>query len=107
MPPKQPKPPHPGDLIKTIRDLAALGKISFSVHAFDERMGERGIEQGDVLNILRLGDIENAIVPGKRDGEWRCLVRGRLAWAGRDAGIATVVVRKDRLIIVTTEWMDR
>lgn len=107
MPPHQPKPPHPGDLIKIIRDLAAASKLAFSAHAFDERMGARDIEYGDVTNVLRLGDIEGAIVPGKRDGEWRCLVRGRLEWAGRDAGIATVVVRKDRLIIVTTEWMDR
>lgn len=107
MPPHEPKPPHPGDLIKLIRELSAAGKLSFSTHAFDERMGERGIEQGDVLNILRLGDIEGKVVPGKRKGEWKCLVRGRLMWASRDAGVATVVVRKDRLIIVTTEWMDR
>jgi hypothetical protein len=88
MPPHQPKPPHPGDLIKIIRNLSTAGKLAFSTHAFDERMGERGIEQGDVLNSLRLGDIEGAIVAGKRDGEWPCLVRGRLEWAGRDAGIA-------------------
>lgn len=102
-----PKPPHPGDLIKIIRDLAERGKLAFTKHALDDRMDDRGIEVGDVLDILRLGDIEGAIKTGAKPGEWRCLVRGRLEWAGRDAGIATVVVRKDRLIIVTTEWMDQ
>lgn len=104
---KQPLPPHPGDLIKIIRQLRASGKLSFSVHAFDERMGERSIEIDDVHEVLRLGDVEGKIKPGENPGEWRCLVRGRLEWASRDAGVVTVVVRTDRLIIVTTEWMDR
>jgi hypothetical protein len=107
MPPKQPKPPHPGDLIKTIRSLASDDKMTFTEHALNERMPERGIELADVLSILRLGDIEGDIEPGKKPGEWKCLVRGRLEWASRDAGVATVVVKKDRLIIITTEWMDK
>ncbi len=107
MPSKPPRPPNPGDLIRTIRKLAAEQRYAFSVHALDERMGERSIEISDVLEILRLGDIEGAITPGKNPCEWKCLVRGRPKWASRDAGVATVVVRADRLIIVTTEWMDR
>jgi hypothetical protein len=101
------KPPHPGNLIKVIRDLAAQGKVDLTSHAADERMDERGISFDDVLEIFRLGDIEGTIEPGKRTDEWKCLVRGRLNWSGRDAGVATVVVRKDRLIVVTTEWMDK
>jgi hypothetical protein len=107
MPTTPVKPPHPGNLIKIIRDLAAQGKVDLTSHAADERMDERGISLADVLQIFRLGDIKGAIVPGNRADEWKCLVRGRLAWVTRDAGVATVVVRKDRLIVVTTEWMDR
>jgi hypothetical protein len=50
MPSKIPKPPHPGDLIKTIRKLAAQGKITFTSHAVDERMEERGFDVDDVVN---------------------------------------------------------
>lgn len=69
-------------------------------------MPARGIELDDVMAVLRLGDIEGPINAGKGPDEWRCLVRGRLDWTAREAGVATVVVRRDRLIIITVEWMD-
>ena len=106
MPDTPPKPPHPGALIKVIRALASQGKISFTEHALEDRMPGRGIDLDDVLAIFRLGDIEGRIDPGRQPGEWRCLVVGRLPWTSREAGVATVVVRHDRLIVVTTEWMD-
>ncbi len=80
--------------------------MSWSDHAFDERSVERGIELDDALEVFRLGDIDGKIVPGKKPGEWKCLVVGKLRWTPREAGVATVVVRRDRLIIVTVEWMD-
>jgi hypothetical protein len=64
--PKDPKPPHPGDLMKVIRKLALEGKYSFSSHALDERMEERGFDADDVLRIIANGDIDGAIKPGKR-----------------------------------------
>jgi hypothetical protein len=100
------KPPHPGSLIATIRRLAAGGAYSFSQHAFDERMMERGFDIDDVLKIMALGDIDGAIVAGRRDGEWKCTVVGKLPWTSREAGVVTVVVRESRLIFVTVEWMD-
>ena len=106
MPGQPTTPPHPGDLIKVIRKLAATGTISFTEHALNERMDERGIEVADVLAIFRLGDIDGPITAGNKPGEWKCLVVGRLSWTSREAGVATVVVRKDRLIVVTTEWID-
>lgn len=104
---KRERPPHPGELIKVIRDLAKGGKISWSEHAFDERRGERSIEIVDVLSVFRLGDIEGPIHPGRKSDEWRCLVRGPLPWTPREVGVVTVVVRRARLIVVTVEWMDR
>jgi hypothetical protein len=106
MPADRPKPPHPGDLIRTIRSLAARGKVSFTDHALEERMPERGIGLGDVRQVLLRGDIEGRIAPGRKAGEWRCLVVGRLDWTPREAGVATVVVRHDRLVVLTVEWMD-
>jgi len=106
MPVRQPRPPHPGDLIKTVRSLAGQGRVTYTAHAAGERMRERGIEVDDVLEVLRRGDILGDVTPGRRSGEWRCLVVGSLEWTRREAGVATVVVRKDRLIIITVEWMD-
>jgi hypothetical protein len=90
----------------TIRRLAAAGAYSFSHHAFDERMVERGFDVDDVLRIVDRGNIEGPIVAGRRDGEWKCNVVGKLPWTSREAGVVTVVVRESRLIFVTVEWMD-
>jgi hypothetical protein len=105
MPADRPKPPHPGDLIKTIRSLVGQGKLRFTGHA-GARMDERGIRPGDVQRVLRQGDIDGDITSGRNATEWRCLVVGRLDWTPREAGVATIIVRKDYLIIVTVEWMD-
>jgi hypothetical protein len=102
----RPQPPRRGDLIKIIRLLAGQGKLGFTAHALEERMDERGIGMNDVLQVLTRGDIVGDIMTGKRADERKCLVVGRLGWTSREAGVATVVVRKDRLIIVTVEWMD-
>ena len=100
------KPPHPGDLIAVIRRLTARGDYSFSKHAIDERMVERGFDAEDVLKIMRLGDIDGPIVAGRRKGEWRCRVVGSLPWTSREAGVVTVVIREERLIFVTVKWID-
>lgn len=105
MPPKV-KPPHPGRLMAIIRRLAQQGHYSFSEHAFDERMVERGFDAEDILKIMALGEIEGPIRPGNKEGEWRCRVVGKLAWTSREAGVVTVVVREARLIFVTTKWID-
>lgn len=103
---RPPRPPHPGDLVRLIRRLAAEGKVAFSRHVLDERLDERGFDVADVFELLRSGDIDGPIRAGRNSGEWRCLVVGRLVWSPREAGVATVVVREERLIIATVEWMD-
>lgn len=100
------KPPHPGDLIAIIRRLTSAGAYSFSAHAINERMLERGFDAEDVLRIMAYGNIDGPIVRGKREGEWRCRVVGKLPWTSREAGVVTVVVREKRLIFVTVKWMD-
>jgi hypothetical protein len=72
----------------TIRRLAAAGAYSFSQHAFDERMVERGFDIDDVLKIMEHGDIDGPIVAGRRDGNgsawWSASCRGhrgKRAWS--------------------------
>ena len=89
LPSKQ--PPHPGALIQLIRHLARDGKVSWSKHARDERMNERNLDIFDALEVIRLGDIDGAIVPGKKSREWRCVVVGRLRWTTREAGVVSFV----------------
>ncbi len=84
-----PKPPRAAELIKLIRQLAADGKISFTEHAIEERARDRDIEIVDVLEVIRLGDIEGTIEPGKNPEEWKCLVVGKLHWTPREAGVVT------------------
>jgi hypothetical protein len=105
--PRKPIVPHPGKLMARIRVLAAEGKLSFTSHALDERMPERGIDAKDVLDLLSNGEIEGEVQAGNRKSEWRCLVVGNLEWSSRNAGVVTIVVRDERLIVVTVEWMDR
>jgi hypothetical protein len=69
-------------------------------------MEERGFEIDDVYEVLARGDIPGTIEPGKELGEWKCLVVGRLEWTSREAGVATVVIRRERLVVITVEWMD-
>jgi Domain of unknown function (DUF4258) len=106
MQPKPPKPPHLGDLIKVIRRLAQQGNLSFTSHALDERMEERDFDADDVLKILAQGEIDGPIEPGRKKDEWRCRVVGNLPWTSRAAGVVAVVVRDERLIIVTVKWID-
>ena len=80
MPVRQPRPPHPGDLIKTVRSLAGQGRVTYTAHAAGERMRERGIEVDDVLKVLRRGDILGDVTPGRRangDAWWSAHLNGR------------------------------
>ena len=91
-----------------IKRLAHAGCYSFRYHA-DEREDERTIDDADVLRALTRGHIpdRNTIVPGRRAGEWKCAVESSLPWTPRTLGVVTVVIRKERLLIITVEWMDR
>jgi hypothetical protein len=66
------RPPHPGDLLKRIRELARAGKVSYGPHVFDERSPERGIDLPTTINVLKKGMIKGRIKPGANAGEWVC-----------------------------------
>ena len=68
-------------------------------------MEERGIDTLDVLRVLRTGDIVGDIEAGKFEGEWKCKVVERRKRA-REIGVATIIIRQDRLFVKTVEWED-
>lgn len=103
-PPAQPGPPNPGHLTEVIRRLAADRDPTFTDHAL-ERIDQRGLSIEEVHRVLKTGDVTGAITAGKRAGEWRCLVVGRVATSPREAGVVTVV-RGEQLIVITAEWID-
>jgi hypothetical protein len=100
------KAPHPGDLMKIIRRLATNGRVGFSPHAF-ERSDQRNIDLPDALAVLRQGEIKGDIVAGNSPGEWKCKVTGTALGSSRSIGVVTVVIRDQRLFIVTLEWEDQ
>jgi hypothetical protein len=101
------KAPHPGDLIKVIRKLVEKGAFGFSYHAFDVRGVERAIDIQDALAVLRQGIIKGDVVPGKGAGEWKCKVVDKLDDTFRWLGVVTVVIKNERLFVLTVEWEDQ
>ena len=101
------KTPHPGDLIKVIRRLAEKGVVGFSYYAFDERGPERSIDIQDALAVLRQGTIKDDIIPGKGANEWKCKVIDKMDEPPRWLGVVTVVIKNERLYVLTVEWEDQ
>jgi hypothetical protein len=101
------KEPHPGDLTKVIRRLATEGQVAYSFHAFHERSDERNIDMQDALAVLRHGMIKGEIIAGNNPGEWKCKVVDTLDRSSRAIGVVIVVMRSERLLIVTVEWEDK
>jgi hypothetical protein len=100
------KPPHPGELLKTIRRLVNEGAVGFSTHAFEDRSGPRSLDFTDALDILRHGFIKGDITPGFNAGEWKCKIVGKLDKSSRWVGVPVVVVRDKHVLITTVEWED-
>jgi hypothetical protein len=89
-----------------IRRLAVQGAYSWGPHVFD-RKGQRDIDISDALDVLRLGEIDGPIKPGKNPGEWKCKVTAKLLdKSNRMLGVAVVVIRNQRLFFTTVEWED-
>lgn len=70
-------------------------------------MPERGIDVFDVERVPMTGIVSGPIRTGRREGEWKMLVVGELDRTSRKVGVATVLLREDRLVIATVEWEDR
>jgi hypothetical protein len=88
-----------GEIAKTTANL------QWSKHIL-ERMAERGIDDSDVLKVLRGGDVEEDPTEGANAGEWKIKLTRRLS-NGRVAGVVTVLLSSGRLRLVTAEWEDQ
>src|SRR5262245_61799984 len=99
------KPPHPGKLMKRIRELEAQGAYSWGHHV-RTRVSQGDIDINDAAQVLRLGEIEGPIEPGDAPGEWKCKVTAKPYKSSRRLGVAVVVVRDNHLFLMTVEWED-
>lgn len=87
-----------------VRAIAAdSANVLFTDHA-QERMEARGFADFDVLRILRTGFVDDEPVAA-RGGEWKCKVLKKMS-GERIAGVVTIIMVKDRLLVKTVEWED-
>lgn len=93
------------DLMALIRELAGdTSKVFLTDHAV-ARMFERGLSDGDVFKVLRMGEIVGS--PWlEEDGCRACKVVLRQK-GDRDIGVITILVNEDsELVVKTVEWED-
>ena len=90
---------------KRIRELAAdTGKIRWTKH-ITEQMEARGITDGDVLRVLRRGDVETDPAPDNSVSGWKVKVVDKHP-RGRAIGVVTIAMDRGFLRLVTAEWED-
>jgi len=100
----------PLPLTWALRRIRALAKKSENVlytdHALDQ-MEAREIFDGDVLTIYRSesSSIKGEVKKGKHNGEYHCKVVRRIR-GNREAGVVTVILPTDKLLVLTVEWED-
>ncbi|WP_156807933.1 DUF4258 domain-containing protein [Henriciella marina] len=89
-----------------IRELA---QDSFNVliktqHAA-ERQDERGITDKMIFDVLRKGFIDGDIRSGSEPGEWKCKMTRKVN-GSREVGVVSVLIRDQRILVITAEWED-
>lgn len=78
-------------------------KVIIGDHARN-RMTERDIDIGDVLQVLRSGTVDSDPTLTDR-GEWQCKMVKKIRGA-RSVGVATIMLHKGKLFLKTVEWED-
>lgn len=97
--------PDPARMIQTIRMIATEDqKVFFGPHA-NERMVERDITRLDAMRVLKTGQIDGDITPGRNRGEWKCKVTGKVK-GSREIGVVSIVARGCKIFVKTVEWED-
>jgi hypothetical protein len=101
------QPPKERQLMQVIRSLMAEGRIVILDHAQD-RLYERDLDMGDVINVVKTGTIRGKIRPGDNPLEWICKVvcQPRYPDNRREVGVVVIVVSTTGLLLQTVEWED-
>ncbi|MES1192662.1 MAG: DUF4258 domain-containing protein [Steroidobacter sp.] len=87
-----------------VRKLAEdSSNVIISDHAL-ERMDERDIPDVDVFRVLRGGFVDEEPLQTEFD-EWQCKIVLKIRGA-REAGVVTIILHENRLLIKTVEWED-
>ena len=73
----------------------------------EQRLAERGFDVFDLYHVLELGQLEGAIKPGKKKGEWTTKLVAALEGTKRRMGAVVIVVQDRRLLVKTVEWEDK
>jgi hypothetical protein len=91
-----PEPLAPPDARRVIREILAMGSVSFSAHC-DRELAADGISEAEARDVLRGGIVEPAEF---ERGSWRYRVRvGRI--------YLVVAFRSERELVVVTGWRTR
>jgi hypothetical protein len=89
---------------KRINELSkTTANVIFTNHA-RERMVEREIFADEIYRVLRTGFVDSE-PELTEEGEWKCKVTLKLQ-TGRVAGVVTIILHKNKLLIKTVEWED-
>lgn len=92
------------DAERLIKEKAQVTEnIIFGTHAM-ERQEERGIDDIDVLRVLRHGHIDDLPELTKQN-DWLCKIVYRLR-GSRSAGVVVILLQDGKLFIKTVEWED-
>lgn len=102
---RQSVPPRVERILAIVRSLAEHSeRVILTTHA-QERMLERGIFDVDVFRALRAGRVSGPVKPARNPDEWKCKIVNKIK-GSREVGVVTIVVKAERLIILTVEWED-
>ncbi len=89
---------------KLIQERAAdSAKVVILGHP-EERCEERDINDVELYQILRGGVVTDA--PRLEEGDWVAVISRRIRGT-RDAGVVTIILREDKLIVKTVMWVDQ
>ena len=91
---------------RRVRELARNTSNLVWTDHIKERMEERGIDSEAVLRVLRDGDVEEEPTETNTPGDWKVKMVRKMG-NGRVAGVVTVLVQNNRLVLKTAEWEDR
>ncbi len=93
--------------MQVIKFLMAEGKTTILDHAA-ERLEERDLDMGDVINVVKTGNIRGKIRPGDNPEEWTCKIvcQPRYPENRREVGVVMIVVRTTGILLKTVEWED-